>query len=186
MNKREKQLQSVTVIPIQKHQSTINLSDYQMQWKEDFQIEKHHLKETLKEKALMIEHVGSTSVEGLCAKPIIDILLIVEDSSKEEDYLSELEEAGYWLKIREPDWNQHRMFKGPRCDINLHVFSQGCKEAKRMLMFRDWLRQHPEDRDLYAHKKKELSLKVWEYIQDYADAKSEVVREIMERAEVFI
>ena len=182
MNKREKQLQSVTVIPIQKHQSTINLSDYQMQWKEDFQIEKHHLKETLKEKALMIEHVGSTSVEGLCAKPIIDILLIVEDSSKEEDYLSELEEAGYWLKIREPDWYQHRMFKGPRCDINLHVFSQGASEIDKMLLFRNWLRENDADRELYADTKRQLAKQIWKYVQNYADAKSQVVLEIMERA----
>jgi GrpB-like predicted nucleotidyltransferase (UPF0157 family) len=85
-------------------------------------------------------------VPGLCAKPIIDMLLAVPDSSAEPAYAPDMERAGYVLRIREPDWYEHRMFKGPATDINLHVFSVGCVEIERMLRFRDWLRSNDADR----------------------------------------
>jgi hypothetical protein len=69
--------------------------------------------------ALQIEHIGSTAVPSLAAKPIIDILLVVADSSDEPAYVAILEFAGYFLRIREPNWHEHRMFKGPGRDINL-------------------------------------------------------------------
>ena len=72
---------------------------------------------------MRIEHVGSTSVPGLPAKPIIDILLVVADSAKETEYVTALEGAGYKLRVREPGWYEHRMFKRPENDVNLHVFS---------------------------------------------------------------
>ena len=65
--------------------------------------------------------------------------------------------ARYVLRIREPNWCEHRMFKGPVTDINLHVFSSGCPEIDRMLMFRDWLRSNAADRDLYARTKLALA-----------------------------
>jgi len=102
-------------------------------------------------------YVGSTSIPGLCAKPIIDMLLIVEDSADESSYLPILEAAGYTLHIREPEWLEHRVFKGPVTDINLHVFSKGTSEIDRMLLFQDWLRIHKADRDKYARVKKELA-----------------------------
>jgi GrpB-like predicted nucleotidyltransferase (UPF0157 family) len=110
-------------------------------------------------KALQIEHVGSTSVPGLCAKPIIDILLVVKNSADEPSYVPTLEAADYILRIREPEWFEHRMFKGPDTDINLHVFSEGTSEINRMLQFRDWLRSNDADRDKY-HK----SNKTWQQI----------------------
>ena len=89
---------------------------------------------------MLLEHTGSTSVPGLAAKPIIDITLAVPDSSDEDAYAPALEAAGYVLRIREPDWHEHRVFKGPDTNVNLHVFSDGCPEIDRMLRFRDWLR----------------------------------------------
>ena len=88
----------------------------------------------------LLEHAGSTSVPGLAAKPRIDIMLAVPDSADEPSYVPALEAAGYVLRIREPDWYEHRVFKGPDTDVNLHVFSAGCPEIARMLLFRDWLR----------------------------------------------
>src|SRR5438552_2460787 len=87
--------------------------------------------------ASRLEHVGSTSVPGLIAKPIVDVLLAVSDSSDEATYVPPMEQAGYVLRIREPDWHQHRVFKGPDTEINLHVFSDACPEIERMLLFRD-------------------------------------------------
>ena len=121
---------------------------------------------------------SSTSVPGLCAKPIIDILLLIPDSADEAYYVRPLQDAGYVLRIREPEWFEHRMFKGKSPEVNLHVFSIGCKEADRMIDFRDWLIAHEDDRRLYANTKKHLATKDWKYVQEYADAKSEVVKEI--------
>ncbi len=86
------------------------------------------------------------------------------------------------LRIRDPKWFEHRVFKGPDTDVNLHVFTVGCAEIDQMLLFRDWLRTHPEDRDLYAAKKRELAKQEWKFVQSYADAKTEIVREILARA----
>mgnify|MGYP000901083426 FL=1 len=89
---------------------------------------------------------------------------------------------GMCFRIREPDWFEHRVFKGPDTDINLHVFSEGTSEAERMLRFRDWLRTNEADREKYAQVKRELARQVWDNVQNYADAKTAVVSEIMERA----
>ena len=121
---------------------------------------------------------------GLAAKPIIDITMIVADVTDEPAYVPDLEAAGYVLRIREnePDWYDHRVFKGPDTNVNLHVFSAGCVELERMVGFRDWLRTHDDDRELYERTKRELVTRDWEYVQNYADAKTAVVEEIMARA----
>jgi len=121
-------------------------------------------------------------VPGLCAKPIIDILLVVKNSADEPSYVPALEAAGYRLQIREPEWFEHRMFKGPNTDINLHVFSEGASEIDRMLRFRDWLRSNESDREKYAQAKRSLAKNKWRHIQHYADAKTSIVRQIIDRA----
>jgi GrpB-like predicted nucleotidyltransferase (UPF0157 family) len=140
------------------------------------------IRAALGDRALTVEHVGSTSIPGLVAKPILDILLLVGDSADESAYVPDLEAAGYVLFIREPHWQEHRLLKHSGPDINLHVFKAGAVEAERLLAFRNWLRSHPEERDRYARVKQELAAKEWQYVQDYADAKAEVVEEILARA----
>jgi GrpB-like predicted nucleotidyltransferase (UPF0157 family) len=158
------------------------IAEYDPSWPLTYLQEADRLRQVLGERVLKLEHVGSTSVPGLAAKPIIDMLLVVPDSSDEPSYVPDLLAAGYVLRIREPEWYQHRMFKGPEVDINLHVFSDGCQEIQRMLLFRDWLRQHAEDRDLYVNTKRKLAQQEWDVRQQYADAKTDVVREILARA----
>lgn len=160
----------------------IVISDYDPEWPRLYEREAQRIRAALGERVVLLEHVGSTSVPGLAAKPRIDILLIVPDSADEPAYVPTLEAAGYHLTIREPDWYQHRCFKGPDTDVNLHVFSPGCVEIDRMLGFRDWLRAHPDDRALYERTKRELAKKNWKYVQNYADAKTAVVEEIIARA----
>jgi GrpB-like predicted nucleotidyltransferase (UPF0157 family) len=160
----------------------ILLVDYDPQWPDRFQNEARRIRTALGDQALRIEHVGSTSVPGLCAKPIIDIVLVVTDSADESTYAAALESAGYRLRIREPDWHEHRMFKGGEEDVNLHVFSEGCPEVERMLVFRDWLLTNAEDRELYARSKRALAQQAWKYTQNYADAKTGVIEEILGRA----
>jgi GrpB-like predicted nucleotidyltransferase (UPF0157 family) len=131
---------------------------------------------------LQLEHTGSPSVLRLTAKPTIDILLAVEDSADGPAYLPALVKAAYVLRLREPEWYEHRMFKGPDTDVNLHVFSAACPEISKILLFRDWLRTHPADRDLYARTKLSLSLRKWESADHYARAKTAAIEEILARA----
>lgn len=164
------------------HDAPITLIDYDPRWPELFTREARRIRETLGERAVMIEHVGSTSVPGLVAKNIIDILLVVADSSDERSYVQDLERAGYRLTIREPDWHQHRLFKGPDTNINLHIFTIGSPEIDRHLLLRDWLRTNPKERELYAVTKRKLAAQKWHYVQNYADAKSTVIEEMITRA----
>jgi GrpB-like predicted nucleotidyltransferase (UPF0157 family) len=147
-----------------------------------FAREAARIKSVLVEMAIRIEHVGSTSVPDLAAKPIIDIVMEVPDSSDESAYVLPLEAHGYELYIREPDWWEHRVLKGPDQDVNLHVFTVGCPEVERMVRFRDLLRANSSDRQLYEAKKRELAARRWAYIQNYADAKTDVIKEIIARA----
>ncbi|MBU8595871.1 hypothetical protein CHH78_04005 [Shouchella clausii] len=180
--KSDEDLQKVTVGERKPHNAPVTLLEYDPEWPNQFDREATRIRSVLGNKALQLEHVGSTSVPGLCAKPIIDILLVVNDSADETTYVPDLEKAGYTLRIREPEWFEHRLFKGPDTDINLHVFSEGASEVNRMLRFRDWLRSNNADRDKYASVKRHLAQRQWRHVQHYADAKSAIVQEIMERA----
>ncbi len=164
------------------HNAPIQLVEYSDEWPALFVREADRVRATLGARVLTLEHVGSTSVPGLAAKPIIDMILAVADSADEPAYVPAMESAGYVLHIREPEWHQHRLFKGPDTNINLHVYSFGCPEIDRMLMFRDWLRSNDADRDLYEHTKRALAQQTWKYVQNYADAKTAVVEDIIARA----
>jgi GrpB-like predicted nucleotidyltransferase (UPF0157 family) len=179
----EEELQRITVGGAQPLNNQITLVEYDPEWPRLFEREAAKIRTALGERVLLLEHAGSTSVPGLCAKPIIDIILAVADSGDEASYAPDLEAAGYPLRIREPEWFEHRVFKGADPNVNLHVFTIGCSEIDRMLLMRDWMRAHPKDRDLYATTKRDLSQRTWKYVQHYADAKSTVVAEIMGRAE---
>src|SRR6266566_7671051 len=179
----EEQIRRVTVGLTPKQMSgKVVLVDYDPAWPVLFAREKDRIRSVLGAKALAIDHVGSTSVPGLPAKPVIDILLVVESSTDEKSYLPALEAAGYVLGIREPEWHEHRMFKGPDTNINLHVFGKVDEEIERMLMFRDWLSENLADRDFYLRTKRELAEKDWKFVQNYADAKSKVVESMIARA----
>jgi GrpB-like predicted nucleotidyltransferase (UPF0157 family) len=160
----------------------IVIEDYDPRWPGLFEREAARIRAALGAAALSVEHVGSTSVPGLAAKPIVDIDLIVADSADAAAYVPALEAAGYVLRLREPDWHEHRMFKGPDTDVNLHVFGPDAAEPGRHNALRDWLRVHPEDRDLYARTKRELSERRWKHSYLYAEAKSQVIGEILQRA----
>jgi GrpB-like predicted nucleotidyltransferase (UPF0157 family) len=163
-------------------QGKIEIADYNPEWPLQFNRETARIKAALHPQDLSVEHVGSTSVPGLAAKPTLDIALTVVDSADEGMYVPALEKLGYKLIIREPEWFEHRMFKHLGPAVNLHVFSDGCPEVERMKLFRDWLRTDEADRAFYARTKRLLAQRDWSSVQAYADAKTEVVRQIMERA----
>ena len=178
----DEDLQTIHVEPLIPHEATITLVDYDWGWPALFERESVRIREVLGDRVLLLEHAGSTSVSGLVAKPVIDIILAVRDSADEAGYVPSLTGVGYRLVIREPKWFEHRMFKGPDTDINLHTFSVGAAEIDRMLRFRNRLRVDAEDRDLYARTKRTLAARQWRHVQHYADAKADVVREIVDRA----
>jgi GrpB-like predicted nucleotidyltransferase (UPF0157 family) len=175
-------LAAVTVGPPLPYSGTIVIADYDPSWPAQYAREEARIRAALGDVALAVEHVGSTSVPGLPAKPILDIDLIVPDSTDEAAYVPALEAAGYVLRIREPDWYEHRMFKGADPNVNLHVFGPDCEEHERHLRFRDRLRAHPADRDRYAATKRELAARDWPNVGHYSEAKSEVILEILRAA----
>ena len=178
----EEQLRAARIGGLVPLKGPIQIVEYDPQWPQLYEREAERVRAALGDRVLLLEHVGSTSVPGLAAKPLIDVLLVVANSADEAAYVPALEAASYVLRIREPDWHEHRMFKGANPPTNLHVFSPGCPEIDRLLLFRDWLRRTPYDRQLYERTKKKLAGLNWKYTQHYADAKSTVVEEILTRA----
>jgi GrpB-like predicted nucleotidyltransferase (UPF0157 family) len=179
----ERDLAKVHVGGAKPLEKPIEIHAYDREWPRQYAREEARIRSILGDRVVRIEHVGSTSVPGLPAKPIIDIALEVPDSAEEETYVPDMEAAGYTLHVREPEWFEHRLFKSPDAVVNLHVFAAGSEEVDRMVLFRDWLRGSAADRELYADVKRHLAKRDWKYTQQYADAKTEIVREIMSRAE---
>jgi GrpB-like predicted nucleotidyltransferase (UPF0157 family) len=179
---RQAELDKAWIDGAPRHDRPINLAPYNPEWPALYEREAARIRSTLGDRVVRLEHVGSTSVPGLSAKPQIDILLVVPDSGDEDAYVPDLHARGYRLTIREPEWHEHRMFKGPDTNINLHTFSPGSPEIGRMLAFRDRLRTHPDELAAYESKKRELAGRTWAFVQDYADAKGEVVEGIIARA----
>lgn len=161
----------------------IEICEYDPNWPAEFATHRDRIARALGSAALQVEHIGSTSVPGLAAKPIIDLLLVVADSSREAAYLPHLEGAGYVLRVREPEWYEHRMLRTPEKDVHLHVFSAGSPEIGRYLIFRNHLREHSGDRALYEETKRRLASQDWPVMNAYAEAKTQVITQIMARAQ---
>ncbi len=160
----------------------IKIVDYDPEWSRKFETHAKIIAGALGGSALRVEHIGSTSVPGLAAKPIVDILVVVQDSADESTYLPQLEAAGYVLRVREPEWNEHRMFKTPQQDVHIHIYSANCPEIQRNLIFRDRLRRNIGDRRRYEQTKRELAAKEWPDMNSYAEAKTEVIESIIAAA----
>jgi GrpB-like predicted nucleotidyltransferase (UPF0157 family) len=178
----DEQIEAVSVGGAPPQYQEIVVADYDPIWPHWFESAALRIREALGDKVLQLDHVGSTSVRGLPAKPLIDINMAVADTTDEDAYVPALEAIGYELRVREPDWHEHRLLRGFDPPVNLHVFNPGCEELDLMLELRDWLRAHDDDRELYARTKRELAAKEWKYVQNYADAKGEVIHEILARA----
>ncbi len=176
----EKSRETVLIGGIEKRE--IKIVDYDPSWPRKFEVHASKIRAALQDRALLIEHVGSTAVPGLAAKAIIDIDVVVEDSSDESSYLSALEAAGYVLRVREPDWHEHRMLRTPELDVHIHIFSPNSPEVERHLLLRNHLTEDVNDRELYEATKRRLATQPWHDMNAYARAKSEVVERILTRA----
>jgi|tagenome__1003787_1003787.scaffolds.fasta_scaffold20949720_2 GrpB-like predicted nucleotidyltransferase (UPF0157 family) len=158
---------------------TIEIVDHDPAWPARFDEHRARIASALAGLALRIEHIGSTSVPGLAAKPIVDVLVTVADPEDEPAYLPALLAAGYELRVREPG---HRMVRPPTHDANVHVWAAGCDEERRYLALRDRLRADAADRDRYAAVKRELATRTWPTVDHYAVAKTAVIEAILARA----
>jgi GrpB-like predicted nucleotidyltransferase (UPF0157 family) len=160
---------------------SVLIEDYAPGWAGRFTAVSRALEGRLGGLVIGVEHVGSTSVPGLAAKPIIDIDLRLKDTANESMYISALEELGYRLVLREPWWHGHRMLVSAEEDVNLHVWPQGAPEPVRHRLFRDWLRTHADDRQLYERTKRRLAQQTATAPREYNLAKNAVIDEIYER-----
>jgi GrpB-like predicted nucleotidyltransferase (UPF0157 family) len=175
-------LARVTVGDVQLLDAPVTLVEHDPAWPERYEAFARDICGALGDAVVLLEHVGSTSVPGLAAKPIIDIVLAVLDSSQEGAYVDALAAEGFVLRIREPEWYEHRMLQSQGADVHLHVFTAGCPEIDRMLLFRNALRADVAARDRYAAAKHDLAARHWRHVQHYADAKTTVVQEILTHA----
>lgn len=158
---------------------TMTLHDHDLRWAERYLEERGRILDALAGHDVEVEHIGSTSVPGLAAKPIVDIVVAVADITAEEDYLDQLLEAGYELRVREPG---HRLVRTPQRDVHVHIYGRGDAAVGEYLLLRDHLRVDAQDRALYQSVKQELMTQNWSDMNDYAAAKDDVIAEIKGRA----
>jgi GrpB-like predicted nucleotidyltransferase (UPF0157 family) len=152
---------------------------YNSEWPDIFAEHQKRLEHALGSVDAQIEHIGSTSVPGLAAKPIIDLVVAVDDITAEEDYHDAVLAAGYLLRVREPG---HRLVRTPNRDVHVHIYEKGDQAITNYLLFRDRLRLDSDDRALYARTKEALISQGFKDMNAYSDAKTEVVAAIMARA----
>lgn len=157
------------------------MAPYDPAWPALYAALARRIADVLGDAALGIEHVGSTAVPGLAAKPVIDIDLTVEDPADEDAYAPRLAALGYDLTVREPTWHAHRCLRLATPRVNLHVFGPNCPETIRHRLFRDWLREHPDDRERYARAKR-AAIPGSGTVEEYNLRKQAVIREIYDRA----
>ncbi len=158
---------------------TVTLAEHDPRWADAFAEHRARILTALAGQDVQVEHIGSTSVPGLAAKPVVDLVVVVDDVTAEEDYLDPLLAAGYVLRVREPG---HRLVRTPERDVHVHVYGHGDRAVEDYLLLRDHLRRNQSDRNLYESVKRDLVARRWEDTNDYADAKTEVISAIKERA----
>lgn len=159
--------------------TVVRLVAYDPAWPALFAARAAELRAVIGDRARRVEHVGSTSVPGLAAKPTLDILVTVDDPDDEAAYLPDLEAAGYDLRVREPG---HRCLRIEEPQVNLHVYAPADPEVRKVLLFRDRLRADPADRKRYEDAKRALAGREWADMNYYAEAKQPVIVEILKRA----
>jgi GrpB-like predicted nucleotidyltransferase (UPF0157 family) len=155
------------------------IANHDPAWPARFAELEARIRPALGDAALAVEHIGSTSVPGLAAKPIVDVLVVVTDVDDEPSYVPAMEGAGFVLRVREAG---HRMFRTPARDVHVHVYSAGDQAITDYLDLRDWLRVDESDRALYADVKRDLARRPWCDMNHYAEAKSDVIQQVLGRA----
>ncbi|HTU59697.1 MAG TPA: GrpB family protein, partial [Polyangiales bacterium] len=162
----------------------ILIVDYDASWPAQYNAVVTRIRAALGDAVLAVEHIGSTAIPGLAAKPIIDIDLTLADPVDESAYVPALERAGFILRRREPAWHQHRLLRLDDPRTNLHVFGPDCPELLRHQLFREWLIAHPHERELYLRTKRAAAAMFADgsgTTLEYNRQKEPVIREIYDR-----
>ncbi|MDQ2991833.1 MAG: GrpB family protein [Candidatus Eremiobacteraeota bacterium] len=154
----------------------IVIAEYDPRWPERYAVERERIATALAENAMRIEHIGSTSVPGLGAKPIVDILVAVAHPDDEACHRGALERAGYVLRVIEPG---HRMYRTAERDVHVHVWADGTDDIVRHVAFRDLLRSSADARSTYEGVKRELASRSWDDSNAYAEAKTQVIAQLL-------
>lgn len=164
----------------------VSVVEYRPQWREMFEEEKQLLQAILGEVSAKVEHIGSTSVNGLAAKPIIDIMIGLPDFSVADDFVPRIETLGYeYIKKYEDEMPFRRYFVKNLNETRTHQIHMVEIKSEfwwRHLLFRDYLRQNPELANEYAALKKQLAKRAWVDVNEYADAKTEFITGIKNKA----
>jgi GrpB-like predicted nucleotidyltransferase (UPF0157 family) len=158
----------------------ILIADYDPSWPERFVTERARISKALGPTAVTIDHIGSTAVPGLAAKPIIDIAVGITDVEDDDAYVPALLAAGYEMRVQEP---AHRLLRTPALDVHVHVYNSGSRPLADYRTLRDHLRRNAADRELYAMTKRQLAAMEWPSMNHYAEAKTDVITDILRRAE---
>jgi GrpB-like predicted nucleotidyltransferase (UPF0157 family) len=173
------------IISVRKVPHTVEIVEPDPTWPEVFEVQKQRITAALGAIAVNIQHVGSTSVPGLPAKPVIDIDLTVADIHDESAYVLALEKSGFQFLFREIPWDNHRFFADYEPFVNLHVWGHDSAELVRHRLFRDRLRRNAADREAYGRIKREASRATKEAgdgVAEYNERKGEVIRGILKSA----
>lgn len=164
----------------------VTVVEYRPEWREMFEDEERILQTVLGDIRARIEHVGSTAVAGLAAKPVIDLMVGLEDFSIADEVVPQIEALGYEYIQKYEDVMPFRRFlikeQGRVRTHQIHMVGIGSEFWERHLLFRDYLRQNPAVAKRYASLKKELAARQWKDVNEYADAKTEFIREIEDTA----
>lgn len=158
---------------------TVGLSEHDAGWAPAYLEHRRRILAALPALDVDVEHIGSTAVPGLAAKPIVDVVVAVPDITAEEDYLDGLLAAGYELRVREPG---HRLVRTPARDAHVHVYGRGDAAVEEYLLLRDHLRSDAADRALYEGVKRDLMSRAWDDMNAYSDAKGDVILAVKARA----
>ena len=163
----------------------LSIAEYDVSWPAEYERVAGLIRTALGPAVLALDHVGSTAVPGLAAKPVIDVDLTVADGAAEARYVPALEASGFQLVVREPWWYGHRLLRHREPACNLHVWSPECPEAARHIIFRDWLRANPDECEFYLRAKRaasEETMAVAGDVEAYNAHKQAVIRQIYRRA----
>jgi GrpB-like predicted nucleotidyltransferase (UPF0157 family) len=163
----------------------IEVVPYDPAWPARFAAWRGRIEGALGDPALRVEHVGSTSVPGLAAKPVVDIQVSVADIEDEPGYVPALERAGVQLRSRDAEHRYFRPFPGASREVHVHVCDAGGRWEREHLLFRDYLRSDPAACRRYAVAKYEAAARWPDDRIAYTDAKNDVILDVLEEAEAW-
>ncbi|QHJ69381.1 GrpB family protein [Planococcus halotolerans] len=161
----------------------VTVTDYQPEWKRKFQQAAKEIKQIFREECIEIHHIGSTSIEGMAAKPVIDIMPVVREIESVDRVIREMEKLGYESK-GENGLPGRRYFQrgGDERTHHIHIYAEGNPEVDRHLAFRNYLRQNPQEEEEYGMLKKKLAHDFPYDIDQYIAGKEELVARIEKNA----